>query len=115
MPLAEQQRGILPARERIHALSVLAKQGADFVRRRIEHHGIFGEVLVWMVIFSGLRLMWSHEFPIGWWIILGSISLYEMLKDKFVWPAQRYADTLAEKNKPAAKPLSENGDVSGTA
>ena len=111
-PLAEQQRNNLPQRERLHALSALVKRSVDFAKQRIEKHGLFGEILVWMVVFSGMRLMWSHEFPPEWWVIMLAIIVYEALKDKFVWPAQRYADSL-EVKKPDT-PVSQNGAVSGT-
>lgn len=114
-PLAEQQRENLPLRERLHPLSAIAKQGVEFVRKRVEKHGIFGEILVWMVVFSGIRLLWSSDFPFAWWIIMGILIIYEALKDKFIWPAQKYQDkieaekAIAAREAAAAKP--QNGAV----
>lgn len=90
------------------------RQIASSVRTSVVRWGIFGLLAIVMITFSGLRLLWSNQFPIGWWIILGLVLVIDILKDKFVWPRDRYVVELQrEKQKEQLTPQ-EHGDSIST-
>ena len=89
MALTERMAG-LNLSSKFHPLSVLAQRIGQVAKERIAKHGLFGELITVMVVASSLKLLWSHEFPLGWWIVLGLTITYEAVRDKFVWPREHH-------------------------
>jgi len=99
MSLAERISSDLPKMPRREWLLTKGKKIISNVRVSITKWGLFGSLLMLMIIFSGFKLLWSSEFPIGWWVVMGILLLEGILRDKIVWPKDKYIDKKLEKEQ----------------
>lgn len=78
MALAELQREGLEPIERFPRLIAKGTKLVRQIQTTVTQKGTASTAFLLMVIASGLKLMWSNHFPLGWWIILGVLMLNEI-------------------------------------
>lgn len=90
MSIAERFRPSLPTQATKQWVLGLPRKAMQSVQQFAGRHGFTGTLLAIMVVASGIRLLWSSDFPILWWVFMLIALTGEFVKDRFVWPRERY-------------------------
>ena len=78
MALAELQREGLEPIERFPRLIAKGTKLVHQIQTTVTQRGAASLAFLIMVVASGLKLLYSSHFPLGWWIILGILLLNEI-------------------------------------
>jgi len=79
----------LPKLPRKEWLMTKSRQFVSSIKTTVTRWGLLGLLLLIMVIASSLKLLWSNNFPIGWWIIISLLIINEIVKDKILWQKEK--------------------------